>query len=93
MPSDIEATEAKRTSEKDAVTMEESLDLIGMICTVTKFHKFSITQILREINFWDSILTHLGALEFFILRIFALFEVCYSPNELNSWQKLQFYNF
>ena len=30
MPSDIEANEAKRTSEKDAVTMEESLDLIGM---------------------------------------------------------------
>ena len=53
MPSDIEATEAKRTSEKDAVTMEESLDLIGMICTVTKFHKFSITQILREINLGD----------------------------------------
>ena len=37
-------------------------------CTVWKFHDFSITQILREINFWgfrsakSAILTHLEAL-------------------------------
>ena len=41
--------------------------LLAKMCldTVWKFHDFSITQILREINFWDStgaksaILTHL----------------------------------
>ena len=41
--------------------------------TVWKFHDFSITQILREINFGDStsaksaILTHLEVLNFFCL--------------------------
>ena len=45
-----------------------------------KFHDFSITQILREINFGDSrgaksaISTHLEALNFDTERIFALFE-------------------
>ena len=40
------------------------------VCTVWKFHDFSITQILREINFGDStsaksaILTHLDVLNF-----------------------------
>ena len=40
------------------------------LCTVLKFHNFSITQILREINFGDSrsaksaILTHLETLNF-----------------------------
>ena len=38
--------------------------------TIWKFHDFSITQILREINLWDcksvkfAILTHLEALNF-----------------------------
>ena len=45
-----------------------------------KFHKFSITQILREINFGDSesaksaVLTILEALNYNFLSIFALFE-------------------
>ena len=42
--------------------------LLGIKSTVWKFHDFSITQFLREINFWDSrnaksaIFTHLEAL-------------------------------
>ena len=47
--------------------------------TVWKFHNFAITQILREINFWDSksaklaILTHLEALKFeFYLFLYFL---------------------
>ena len=42
----------------------------GSIDTVRKFHNFPITQILREINFWDSysaksaVLTHLEAISF-----------------------------
>ena len=41
---------------------------MGKFSTVWKFHNFSITQILREINLWNSrsaksaILTHLEAL-------------------------------
>ena len=48
-------------------------------CTVWKFHDFSITQILREINFEDSrraksaILTHLEALDFDFFMIFCTF--------------------
>ena len=44
--------------------------ILATKCTVLKFHNFSITQNLREINFWDSrsaksvILTHLEALNF-----------------------------
>ena len=44
-----------------------------------KFHDFSITQILREINFWDSwsaksaILTHLEALNF---NFYDFFQFC-----------------
>ena len=44
------------------------LKLLKSTCTVWKFHNYSITQILREINFSDSrnvksaILTHLEAL-------------------------------
>ena len=43
------------------------------LATVWKFHEFSITQILREINFWDSrdaksaTSTHLEAMNFDIL--------------------------
>ena len=45
-----------------------------------KFHDFSITRILREINFRDSrsakspILTHLEAINFVHLGIFAIFK-------------------
>ena len=48
--------------------------------TVWKFHDFSITQILREINFVDSrsaksaILTHLEALNFDIYQFLHLFK-------------------
>ena len=34
--------------------LTESLKAIGKYFTVWKFHDFSITQILREITFWDS---------------------------------------
>ena len=49
--------------------------------TVWKFHDFSITQILREINFGDSrsaesaIYTILGAVNFVLLVIFSLEKV------------------
>ena len=49
----------------DNIQFEQSSNV-----TVWKFHNFSITQILREINFWKSrsakcaILTHLEALNF-----------------------------
>ena len=49
---------------------QETPEKKGYMCTVWKFHDFSITQILREINFGDSrsaksaILTHLEALNF-----------------------------
>ena len=48
--------------------------------TVWKFHDFSITQILREINFVDSrsaksaILTHLEAQNFDFYEFFAIVE-------------------
>ena len=47
--------------------------------TVWKFHNFSITQILREINLWDSrsaksaILTHLEAVNFDFFNEFLHF--------------------
>ena len=50
------------------------------LLTVWKFHDFSITHILREINFWDprsaksAILAHLETLNFVFLGIFAFFE-------------------
>ena len=49
-------------------------------CTVWKIHSFSITQILREINFEDSrrtksaIVTHFRGYEFWFLYIFALWK-------------------
>ena len=58
--------------------------------TVWKFHDFSITQILRQINFGDSwsaksaILPHLEALNYNFLWIFALFEGWIVPNEQKS---------
>ena len=48
------------------------------ICTVWKFHDFSTTQILREINFWNfrsaksAILTNLEALKFDFYEFFHL---------------------
>ena len=45
-------------------------EMVMLRSTVWKFQDFSVTQILREINFWDSknaklaILTHLEALNF-----------------------------
>ena len=51
-------------------TILNDYDDVDVCCTVWKFHDFSITQILREINFGDSrsaksaILTHLEALNF-----------------------------
>ena len=53
-----------RTMIMNAAEMKRRRD------TVWKFYYFSITQNLREINFWDSrraksaIVTHLGALNF-----------------------------
>ena len=64
-----------------------------------KFHDFSITQILREINFGDSrsaksaILTHLKALNF-DFRDFLNFlkaEIC-QINKTKNGKKQQFYN-
>ena len=62
-----------------------------------KFQDFSITQVLREINFGDSgsaksaILTHLEALNF---DFYALCEGCNLQNKQNSeplkWSKRQF---
>ena len=58
-----------------------------------KFHDFSITQILREINFEDfrsaksAILANSEALNFDLLSIFALFECYILPKEQNSVAK------
>ena len=56
-----------------------------------KFHDFSITQILREINLWDSrsiqsaILTHLEALNFDSYAFFACLEVeIFQMNKIQS---------
>ena len=67
--------------------------------TVWKFHDFSITQILREINFRDSksaksaIFTHFEALNF-DSWIFAIYDGWNLPNPQTSeslnWQKQQF---
>jgi len=52
------------------LTSGEAKASLRYICTVWKFQDFAITQIFREINFWDSknaklaILTHLEALNF-----------------------------
>ena len=53
-------------------------------CTVWKFHDFSIIQILREINFWESksaksaIFTHKEALnsDFYEFMHFLKAEIC-----------------
>ena len=53
----------KQDSEDDAKVVGLT-EKMAILCTVWKFHNFSIRQILREINFWDSrsaksaILTH-----------------------------------
>ena len=47
---------------------------------VWKFHNFSITQILREINFWDSrsaksaFLTHSAAMNFDVYELLHFWE-------------------
>ena len=65
---------------------------------VWKFLTFSITQILREINFGDSksakfaILTDLESLNFDLLGIFALFEGRnYQINKIQSDRKIPKY--
>ena len=71
------------------------------ICiTVWKFHEFSITQILREINFGDSrsaksaILIHLEALKFDFNEFLQFLEAeFYQINKIQSpkkWQKWTF---
>ena len=68
-----------------------------------KFHNFSITQILREINFWDprsaksTILTYLGSLNYdfdeclhFLKAGINQIDKIRSPKK---WQKRQFQNF
>ena len=77
-------------------------DVIKYRPTVWKFLDFSITQILREINFEDSwsakctILPNLHS-EFWFLWFFSLFEGWNFPNEQNSqplkWQNRQFLHF
>ena len=66
-----------------------------------KFHDFSITQILREINFGNcksaksAILTHLVILNFDFYEFFALFEGLKpnsEPQNVFKWQILHFYN-
>ena len=55
-------------------------DLFKVNIPVQKFHDFSITQILREIKFWDSrsaksaIYAHVKALNFLFYDSFAPFE-------------------
>ena len=54
----------------DDVDMPTKRPISGANSHVWKFHDFSITEILRENNFWDSrgaksaISTHVGALNF-----------------------------
>ena len=70
-----------------------------IIKTVRKFHDFSITQISREINFWDSgsaksaILTQLEALNFDLYEFLHFLNVdIYQKNPQNSkhliWQSM-----
>ena len=72
------------------------------IFTVWKFHDFSITQILREINFSDcssaksTILTHLEALIFYIDEFLHFLRPKidqYKNSEPLKLQKWQFFNF
>ena len=65
-----------------------------------KFHDFSLTQILREINFWDSrstksaILTHLEALYFDFNEFWHILkaEICLinkiQTSKSLKWQKM-----
>ena len=85
----------------DDARSKRSLILIQKwLSTVMKFHDFSITQIIREVNlleFWKCKICHFNigiGSEFLFLTIFAVSYGWNLPNKQNSkpkkWQKQQF---
>ena len=98
----IEKREGKLEVEKGLDNLRESLVALEQnekTCTVWKFHNFSITQILREMNFGYStsaksvIFTHLEALNFNIYFFVGWNLPNYQNSEPLKLQKWQFLHF